>query len=165
MGRRFVLSGENLTLGTGNVLAALRPAAAGSAGSIIAIERVEISQNATATSAQLRVAIGQRDTGGTLTVTSATPSPIVLGAPASGISGGTNPLTAATCGVNSSADSGGTYTNTYQINPNNQGGFAWIAIPEHKIIVPPAAVFVVRFLATPTSSSGWTVSVWFDEIF
>jgi hypothetical protein len=165
MGRRYILSGENLSLGTGDVLAAMQSAAAGNAGSIIEIERVEVSQNATATSAQVRLALGQRNTSGTLTVTSATPNPIVLGGPASGIAGGTSPLTAAKSGVNSSADSGGTYTSSYVVNPNNQGGFLWIPIPEHKFILPPSTVFAVWFVAAPGTTTGWTVSVHFHEIF
>lgn len=165
MGRRYVLSGENLTLGTGNVLAALQSAAAGNAGAIIAVERVEVTQNHNATGAQVRIAVGQRDTAGTLTLTSATPNPLVLGGPASGITGGTNGLTAGKCGVNSSADSGGTYTNTYPVNPNNLGGFAWLAVPEQKMILPPSTLFVVRFLAAPGDTAGWTVSVWYDELF
>lgn len=165
MGRRYILSGENLTLGTGSVLAALQSAAAGSAGAILEIERVEVTQNHNTTAAQSRIVLGQRDTAGTLTVTSATPNPLVLGGPASGIAGGTSPLTAAKSGVNSSADSGGTYTNTQPVNPNNIGGYAWIAIPEHKIILPPSTVFVVRFLAAPSDTAGWTVAVWFHEVF
>ena len=166
MGRRYILSGENLTLGTGNVLAALRPAAAGSAGSIIEIERVEVSQNHNSATAQVRLAHGSRDTGGTLTVTSATPNPLVLGGPASGISGGTNALTAATCGVNSSADSGGTYVATHKINPNNQGGFLWTATErDGKLLVVPAVVYVVYFLAAPGDTAGWTVSVFFHEYY
>lgn len=165
MGRRYIVSGENLTLGTGSVLAALQSAAAGNAGSIIEIERVEVTQNHNTTAAQSRIVLGQRDTAGTLTVTSATPNPLVLGGPASGIAGGTSPLTAAKSGVNSSADSGGAYTNTQPCNPNNIGGFGWIAVPEHKIILPPSTVFVVRFLATPSDTAGWTVAVWFHEAF
>ena len=165
MGRRYILSGENLTLSTGSVLAALQTAAAAAAGSIIAIERIEVSQSHSTSTQNVRLAIGQRDTAGTLTVTSATPNPIVLGGPASGIAGGTSPLTAAKSGVNSSADSGGTYTNTYVVNPNNQGGFAWVAIPEHKLILPPSTVLAVRFLAAPTDTAGWTVAIVFDELF
>ena len=37
MGRRYSLSGENLSLGTGYVMAAIQPAAAGAAGSWIEI--------------------------------------------------------------------------------------------------------------------------------
>ena len=165
MGRRYILSGENLSTGTGYVLAAFQPAAAGSAGSIIEVERVEVTQNATATSAQVRLALGSRNTSGALTVTSATPNPIVLGAPASGISGGTSPLSAATCGVNSSADSGGTYINTYVCNPNNQGGFLWVPIPEHKFVIPPGLLFVARFIAAPGTTTGWTIVVYYHEIY
>ena len=165
MGRRYILSGENLTLGTGSVLAALQPAAAAAAGSVIEIERVEVTQNHNTSSAQVRIALGSRDTAGTLTVTSATPNPIVLGGPASGIAGGTSPLTAAKSGVNSSADSGGTYVNTYPCNPNNQGGYIWQPIPEHKLLIMPSTVFVVRFLTAPGDTAGWTVAVWFHEVF
>lgn len=166
MGRRYVLAGENMTLTTAKVgLATIQSAAAGSAGSILAIERIEVTQNHNNSAAQVRLACGQRDTAGTLTVTAATPNPIILGGPASGIAGGTNALTAAKSGINSSADSGGTYTNTMVVNPNNLGGFAWIAIPEHKIILPPSTLFVIRFLADPSDLLGWTVNVWYDELF
>jgi hypothetical protein len=165
MGRRYTLLGENLTLGTGSVLAALQPAAAGSAGSWIEIERVEVSQNHNATSAQVRLALGSRSTAGTLTVTSVTPAPLTLGAPASGISGGTAPTTAAKCGINSSADSGGTYVDTWYCNPNNQGGFLWQPVPEHKIILPPGLIFTARFLAAPGDTAGWTVVVVYHEVY
>lgn len=165
MGRRYALSGENLSLGTGSVLAAIQPAAAGSAGSILQILRVEASQSGTATAAQVRLVISNRNTAGTLTVTSATPRPLVLGGPASGISGGTSPLTAATCGVNSSADSGGTYTDTWVAAPNNLGGYALIWTPPEQVLVPPGAVFCVRFATAPGTTTGWDVLVVFEELF
>ena len=165
MGRIYTLSGENLSLGTGYVLAALQTAAAGNAGSIVAIHMVEATQNATPTSAQVRLACGQRNTSGTLTVTSATPAPHVLGGPASGISGGTSPLTAAKSGVNSSADSGGTYTAVKQVNLNNQGGYIWLPPPEHRIIVAPSTVFAVWFIAAPGTTTGWTIEVTFEELY
>ncbi len=165
MGRRYSLSGENQTMSTGSVLAAMQSAAAGNAGAIIEIERVEVTQSHNATSAQSRIVLCQRDTAGTLTVTGATPNPLILGGPASGITSGTSPLTVAKCGVTSSADSGGTYTNTWPCNPNNQGGYVWIPIKEHDLILPPSTVFVVRFLAAPIDLAGWTVTVIYHEIF
>jgi hypothetical protein len=166
MGRRYVLTAENMTLGTGSVLAAIQSAAAAAAGSILGIERVEVTQNHNAVAAQVRPLLGTRDTAGTFTLTSSTPRPLVLGGPASGISGNVAPAgAAARCGTNSSADTGGTYTDTYYVNNNNLGGFGWVPIPEHKIIVPPSTLFVVRFAAAPADTAGWTVSVWFDEIF
>ena len=166
MGRRYILTAENMTLGTGSVIAAIQTAAAGSAGAIIAIERVEISQNHNTTAAQVRIAMGVRNTAGTLTMTSTTPNPVVIGGPASGIAGNTAPAGGtARSGTDSSADSGGAYTDTYYINPNNLGGWGWVPIPEHKLIVPPSTLFVVRFVAAPGDTAGWTASVWFDEVF
>ena len=165
MGRRYVLSGENLTTGTGSVLAAIQSAAAGNAGSILEVRRVEVTQNHNNTSTQVRLAISSRNTSGTLTVTSATPRPTVIGGPASGISGGTSPLSAATCGVNSSADTGGTYTDLWPCNPNNLGGWIWIPTPEERILVAPSTLLTVRFLAAPGDTAGWTVVMFFEELF
>ena len=165
MGRRYVLSGENLTMGTGSVLAAMQSTAAAAANSILKIKQIKITQNGTTVTAQSRITLGQRDTAGTLTCTSATPNPLVLGGPASGIAGGTSPLTAAKSGVASSADSGGAYTNTFPCNPNNQGGYVWQPVEKHQIIVPPSTVFVVRFLTAPGTLTGWTVAIFFHELF
>lgn len=166
MGRRYVLAGENMTLGTGSILVAIQTAAAGSAGAIIEIERVEVSQSHNATAAQVRLALGSRNTAGTLTVTSATPGPLVIGGPASGIAGNTAPAgAAARCGINSSADSGGTYTDLIYCAPNNLGGYLWQPIPEHKMIVPPSTLWVARFMAAPGDTAGWDVSVYFHEVF
>lgn len=166
MGRAYVLSGENLTLGTGNVLAAIQSAAAGAAGSRLEIDRIEIGQSGTGTSAQIRAAFGTRDTAGTLTTTSMAPNPLTLGGPASGISGNVAPAGGtARSGVNSSADSGGTYLNTVPRAFNNIVGDLWVPTPENRIVVPPSVLFVVRLLATPTGTTGWTVAVHFREVY
>lgn len=164
-GRMYVLSGENLTLGTGSVLAALQTAAAAAAGSIISVHRIEVSQNHNNTSTQVRPEISSRNTSGTLTVTSATPNPLAIGGPASGIAGGTSPLTAAKSGVNSSADSGGTYVDLWPMNTNNLGGWLWKPTPAEQILLPPSTVLTVRFVAAPGDTAGWTVAVVFEELF
>jgi hypothetical protein len=164
MGRMTVLSAENMTLGTGNVLAGFRPAAADAAASIVRVTRVEISQSGATTLAMIRGAIGERDTAGTLTVTSTAPNPLTLGAPASGLTGATTFLaTAARSGTNSSADSGGTYTNTVPFNFANTSGYLWKPDPKEIITVTPGRVFVVRLLATPGTATGWSVAVFLDE--
>jgi hypothetical protein len=164
VGKITVLSGENLTLGTGSVLAGFRPAAADAAASIIRVKRVEVSQSATTTLAMCRLAIGSRDTAGTLTVTSAAPNPATLGGPASGLTGATTFIgTAARSGINSSADSGGTYTNTIVAAFANTSGYIWKPDPEEEIRVTPAQVFVVRFLTAPGTTTGWTVTVTLSE--
>jgi len=164
MAKMTVLSGENLTLGTGNVLAGFRPAAADAAASIIKVKRVEITQSGSTTLAMIRGAMGERDTAGTLTVTSAAPNPTTLGGPASGLTGATTFLgTAARSGINSSADSGGTYVNTIPFSFPNTAGYLWKPDPEEMITVTPGRVFVVRLLATPGTTTGWNVYVHLAE--
>lgn len=164
MGKRTILSGENMTLGTGNVLAGFRPAAADAIASIVHVTRVEISQSGSTTLAMIRGAIGSRDTAGTLTVTSAAPTSDALGGPASGFTGATTFLgTAARSGINSSADSGGTYVNVIPFAFANTAGYLWKPDPGEEITVSPGQVFVVRLLATPGTTTGWTVSVYINE--
>lgn len=164
MGKRTILSGENMTLGTGYVLAGFRPAAADAAASIIRVTRVEISQSGSAALAMIRGAIGTRDTVGTLTVTSAAPNPGTAGAPASGLTGATTFLgTAARSGINSSADSGGAYVNTIPFAFANTGGYLWKPDPGEEFLVTPGQIFVVRLLAAPGTTTGWTVHVFLNE--
>lgn len=158
MGRRTVLSGENMSLGTGNVLAAFRPA------NPVRVTRVEISQSGTTTLGMIRAAIGERDTAGTLTLTSAAPNPLQIGGAASGLSGNTAPAGAdGRSGINSSADSGGTYVNTVPFSFPNVSGGLWKPDPGEEILVITGKVFVVRLLASPTTTTGWTVAVYLDE--
>lgn len=167
MSKIYVVSDNNFTVGTGNVLFALRTAADGvTAGGSIAIRRVEIGQSGTTTAEMVRGAISTRDTAGTLTMTSATPRPISpLGGAASGISGSTAPAgTAARVGTDSSADSGGTYTDIYPFTFHNLNGFLWIPTPEERIEIPPATVCCVRLLASPAGTTGWTIAVTYEEL-
>jgi hypothetical protein len=165
MGRHFSIAGENLSLGTGNVLLAFRPAATPNAGSVIAVKRIEISQSGTATGAQCRAEVATRDTAGTLTMTSVTPSNLVLGGPISGLVGNTAPAGGtARVGINSSADSGGTYTQRRPFNFNNLNGYLWVPTPEERKIVLPDTVFVIRFSAAPGTTTGWTISCEIEEI-
>jgi hypothetical protein len=167
MSRIFVVSDNNLGLGTGNVLFALRTAAdALTSGGNIALRRVEISQSGTTTGEMVRGHIATRDTAGTLTMTAQTPRPTSpLGGPASGISGSTAPAgTAARVGTDSSADSGGAYTTIYPFAFHNLNGWLWVPTPEERIEVPPATVVCVQLLATPTGTAGWTISVTYEDL-
>lgn len=165
MGRIYSAAAENATLGTGNVLLAFRTATSPNAGSVISIRRIEINQSGTGTSAQIRAEVATRDTAGTLTLASVTPSNLVLGGPASGLVGNTAPVgAAARIGVNSSADSGGVYTQRRPFNFNNLNGYLWIPTPEERKIVPSDSVFILRLLATPATTTGWTWAVEFEEI-
>jgi len=166
MGYRFtVLSAENVTLGTGNVLAAFQTAAsAATAAGIVKVKRVEITQNGSTTLAMIRGQLGTRDLAGTFTTTATTPvniSPIGAG---SGLAGNVAPAGgAARSGTNSSADSGGTYTGIHNFNFANTSGYLWKPDPEEEIYVPPGVMFIVRLLATPGTTTGWTFSVFLGE--
>jgi hypothetical protein len=163
--RRYTILGENMTVGTGLVLAAFQTAATVSAAGRIDIRRVEITQSGSTTSAQIRAAFSTRDTAGTLTTSTVTPAPFspVTG-PASGLSGNTSVIGGtARVGINSSADSGGAYTNHFVTNFNNLCGYLWVPTPEEIIVVPPSTVWCVRLLATPATTTGWTILVVYDE--
>lgn len=167
MSRIYTVSDNNLTVGTGNVLFAVRTAAAATtSGGNIAIRRIEIGQTGTTTAEMVRGHLATRDTAGTLTMTSATPRPLSpLGGPASGIAGSTAPnANAATCGTDSSADSGGTYTTIYPFAFHNLNGWLYVPTPVEAIEVPPATVFCVQLLASPTGTTGWNISVVYEEL-
>lgn len=165
MGRITVLKGENLTLGTGNVLAALRTAAAAAAAARVRVKRLEISQSGTTALAMIRGEFATRDTAGTLTCTSLAPTNIrPVGGPASGLAGNTAPAGGdGRSGINSSADSGGTYTSLFPFNFANTAGYLFKPAPEEEIEVPASTVFVVRFVATPGTTTGWTFSLVLEE--
>lgn len=165
MGKVVSLFGENLSLGTGSVLAAIQTAAVGSAASNLRIKRLEITQNAATTLAMCRAEIATRDTAGTLTVTSLAPKVIrPVGGAASGISGNTAPAGGtARSGINSSADSGGTYTTVKPFNFANTSGYLYKPAPDEEIWISPSTLFVVRFVAAPGTTTGWTFSLELDE--
>ena len=165
MGRMYTLMGNTMTVGTGYVLACLKPAAAGNAGSLIAIHRVEVSQGSSTTSAMVYLALSNRSTAGTLTVTSATPANMVAGGPASGITGNTSGIAVPSCGVNSSNDTGGTYTDYWNAAANALNGWLWVPTPPELIIVPPAGIFCVRFISGPATTTGWKVTEDFEELY
>ena len=165
MGRITVLKGENLTLSTGSVLAIFGTTAAGTAGNRVKIKRLEISQSGSTTLAMIRGEFMTRDNAGTLTMTSLAPTPIKpVGGSASAFAGNTAPVGAAgRSGINSSADSGGTYTSIYPFNFPNTAGYLYKPAPDEEIEVPASKFFGVRFIAAPATLTGWTFTLTLDE--
>lgn len=165
MGRVFTAHGEALDLSTGSVLIAFQTTASPNAGALIEIVRCEITQSGSATSAQVRLVFSTRDTAGTLTTTSVTPVNTVVGGPASALSGNTSVIGGTgRIGINSSADSGGTYTNHFAMAPNQLNGYLYLPVPEERIKVPPSTVWCARFATAPTSTADWDVTLVFHEI-
>jgi len=166
MGRTYQIVSANATMITAvNVLAGIYPVATPpAAGSVLAINRVEISQNANATSAQVRAALSMR-TGGNLTVATVTPSPVMYGGAASAIAGIAGTLAAGKCGITGSADATPTYVDMVVASFNALNGYLWIPTPSEKIFVTGAVAFVVRFIADPGTLTGWNVTIDFEEIY
>jgi hypothetical protein len=167
MSKIYVAAGENLTMGNGIGMLAFRTAAdLATAAGMIAIRRIEISQSGSTTAAQIRGALSTRDTAGTYTMTSITPKAISpIGGPISGLVGNTAPVGGAgRIGVASSADSGGAYVDHYYFSFNNLNGWLWVPTPEERIEVPHATVWVCRLLAAPGTTTGWNISVTYEEL-
>lgn len=165
-GRITILTKEAMTLTTAvNVLAALQTAAAGAAAAKVKIRRLEISQAGTSVLAMVRGEISTRNTVGTLTTTSLAPNNVrPAGGPASGLAGNTSVIGGAgRSGVNATVDSGGTYTQLHAFDFANTAGYLYKPDPEEMIEVDASTVLVVRFLADPSSLSGWTVSLTLEE--
>ena len=160
-----ILSAENMTLGTGNVLAAFQTAAAGALAANVFIKRLEISQSGSTTLAAIRGDISTRTTAGTFTLTATTPNVVhPVGGAASGLTGNTAPAGGtARSGTNSSADATGTYTTLYPFNFANTAGMLFKPDPDEQIWIPPSTLCTVRLLATPGTTTGWTVSLWLLE--
>lgn len=165
MGRIYTAHGENLTLGTGSVLIALQSAATVAAGAKIRPLRVEATQSGSTTSAMARLLFSTRDTAGTLTTTSVTPVNTELGGPASALAGNTSVIGGtARIGINSSADSGGAYTNHYTNTFNVLNGFLYLPVPEERLLVSASTVWCVRFAAAPASTTGWNILLAYEEV-
>ena len=165
MGRVYTAIGENLTLGTGSVLLALQTAATVNAAAILRILRAEVSQNGTLTSNNPRILFSTRDTAGTLTTTSVTPVNTDLGGPASGLTGNTSVIGGTgRIGINSSADSGGAYTNHWAAAPNVLSGYLYLPVPEERIVIPASTVWCVRFAAAPGTTTGWAITLVYEEV-
>ena len=171
MGRIYNITATDITVVTAvNVLAAIYPVATPpAAGSVIAINRVEISQGENATSAAVRALLSAR-TGGNLTVATVTPSAAMYGGAASAIAGVAGTLAAGKCGITGSADATPTYVDLITASFNALNGWLWIPTPSERLYFTGAVAFVVRIggpagAADPGNLNGWNVSVNFEEIY
>jgi len=135
------------------------------AGQTIKILRAEVSQHANATSAQQRILMGTKASV-FQTVVTATPKPINLSDPASGIVGISGSIAAGKCGINASAEGAGTLTDLYNGAFNVLNGWLWIPTPDEQIIINggSAQAFALQFPAAPTTLTGWNAEVTFAEV-
>lgn len=166
MGRIYNIVSSNATMVTAvNVLVGIYPVATPpAAGSVLAINRVEITQGANATSAMVRAVLSAR-TGGDLTVATVTPRPAMYGGAASAIAGVAGALAAGKCGITGSVDTTPTYVDLVSATFNALNGWLWIPTPLERIFMVGAVAFIVRFLADPATLTGWNCTVNYEEIY
>ena len=162
MPQRYTVTMENQTIVADATLVIIHAASSwGTAGCLLEIVRCTISQNETETSQQLG-AILARKVSAFGTYTSTTPTPHIVGAAASGITGGTAGA-AATAGTDASAEGAGTVTTIHAEGFNNLNGYVWIPTPEERIWVGPDQAFILKLRGTPTTLTGWNATVTYLE--
>lgn len=166
MSKTTTLSAENGTLTTAvRNLAHISTAAAGAAAAQVRVKRVEISQNGSTTLQMIRGAFSLQTAGTTVTATAVTPVRInPLGGAASGLTGNTAPAggTART-GTFATVNTTPTYVDHWYFNFANLNGYIWKPDPLEELWIPPSTIWTLRFLADPTTMTGWTFSIVLDE--
>lgn len=162
MPQRFTVVMENQTVVADETLVIVHAASSwGTAGCLLEVVRVTVSQQGTSTAQQLGVIIGRKVTAFG-TYTSTTPTPHVIGAAASGITGGTAGA-AATAGTDASAEGAGAVTTVHTEGFNNLSGYLWVPTPEERIMVGPDQAVIVKLRGTPTTLTGWNATLTYLE--
>lgn len=162
MPQRYTVVMENQTIVADATLVIIHAASSwGTAGSLLEIVRCSISQNETETSNQLGAILARKVTAFG-TYTSTTPTPHIIGAAASAITGGTSGA-AGTAGTDASAEGAGTVTTIHAEGFNNLNGYLWVPTPEERIWVGPDQAFILKLRGTPTTLTGWNATVTYLE--
>lgn len=162
MAQRYTIVMENQTIVADATLIILHAAAAwGTAGSLLEVARITVSQNAVEVSEQNGVIIARKVTAfGTYTAT--TPTPHVIGSAASAIAGGTAGA-AATAGTDASAEGAGAVTVIHTEGFNNLNGYLWVPTPDETIWLGPDQAVIVKLRGTPATLTGWNATLTYLE--
>lgn len=131
-------------------------------GASLRLVRAWVNQIGTETSEQLGIILGEK-VSAFGTYTSTTPAPHMLGGAASGITGGTAGA-AGTAGTDASAEGAGAVTTTIEEGFNNLNGWLWVPTPEERIIVPTDKAVILKIVGTPTTLTGWTAGITYQEV-
>lgn len=163
MALRYSVVMENQTVVADETVVIIHTATANSSrGSLIEIERAWVSQTGTTTNQMLGIKVAQKASAFG-TYTSTTPSPHVIGGPASGIAGGTAGA-AATAGTDASAEGAGTVTTIVTDTFSVLNGWLWVPTPEERIIVPADTAVILKIIGTPTTLTGWYAGMTYNEL-
>lgn len=160
MGSTYSVSANGVALAGASTIVFIRPNTTRS----IEILRVEVSQSASATSAQVRINLVTQ-VSGFPTLTSATPIPLDDGAATCSISGGTSGAPG-TAGIDATSEGGGTKTVLYAAAFNAPIGWAWVAGPDDRIVLTASSAsgFGVHFKDAPANLNDWHCTVVFREL-
>lgn len=154
---------ENQTIVADATLVIIRTASAiSSRASNIRILRCWAGQVGTDTSDQIGIKIAMKASAFG-TYTSTTPSPHFLATVASGITGSTSGA-AAGSGTDASAEGAGTVTTIVADAFNNLNGYLWLPAPEERLIIPADTAVILKIIGTPTSLTGWSAGITFQEM-
>jgi hypothetical protein len=149
----IIADGELVIIHTDSTLA--------SGGSNITILRAWCGQIETETSQQLGImlALAASAFG---TYTSTTPTPHFIGGRVSGIAGATSGAEG-TAGTDASANGAGTKTPIIYDGFNNLNGWLWVPTPEERIRLPADTAIVLKIVGTPTTLTGWSAGITYEE--
>jgi hypothetical protein len=131
-------------------------------GSVIRLLRAWASQVGTDTSDQIGILIGQKASAFG-TYTSTTPSPHWIGGPASAITGGTAGAES-TAGTDASAEGAGTVTDIIDDSFNNLNGYLYLPTEKEQIYIERDLAVILKIVGTPTSLTGWSAGITYEEL-
>ena len=163
MAREYVISSGGITLANAAVtLVFINPKAG--PGPSIEIMRCWCGQSANATSAQQRVQLVTQVTSFP-TVVSFTPNKTKLGDPVSVITGATTGA-AGTCGINASAEGGGTKTIIWEDAFNVLNGWLWMPQESERIVLRAgeSSGFGFHFPVAAGTLTNWAFGLVYREI-
>ena len=162
MPQRYTVVMENQTIVADATLVIVHAASSwGTAGCLLEVVRATISQNETETQQQLGAILARKVTAFG-TYTSTTPTPHVLGAAASGITGGTAGA-AATAGTDASAEGAGAVTTIHAEGFDNRAGWVWVPTEDERVIIGPDQAVIIKIRGTPTTLTGWNATLTYLE--
>ena len=161
--RNYTLGGGGLTVASALVtLVGFLPSSTYG----VDVRRISIGWSGAATSTQQRVEFyWQASAYGT--AVSMSPQKLKVNDPTPNLAGVTGALTAGKCGINFSAEGGGTKTVFYEDVFNVLNGYLWVATPDETIICNAGSTlaFGVQFPATPgVGTAGWSINLTYCEI-
>lgn len=163
MSHIYSVTMQNQTIVADATLVIIHSASAiGTRASKLEILRAWCGQVSEETSQQLGIILGQKASAYG-TYTSTTPTPHDVGGAASGITGGTAGA-AATAGTDASAEGAGTVTPVIYDGFNNLNGWLWVPTPEERIVVNVDTAIILKIVGTPTTLTGWSAGITFNEL-